>query len=120
MTHNDFYDDQMLFIPSTGSLALVDFEETALGDPMLDVGNMLAHMSWSVQMGGPQTVENYWSRFRNTALERFGWERRELDLREAYCLFRLASNPFQSLDENWREPIVAGLSVADHTLKRSA
>ena len=120
LAHNDFYDDQMLFIPSTASLALVDFEETALGDPMLDVGNMLAHLSRSVQMGAPQAVEIYWSRFRNTALERYGWETRDLDLREAYCLFRLATNPFQSLTENWREEIVAGLSVVDHVLKRAA
>ncbi len=87
---------------------------------MLDVGNMLAHLSRSVQMGAPQTVENYWSRFRNTALARFGWERGDLDLREAYCLFRLAPNPFQSLRADWREAIISGLSVADHALQRAA
>ena len=44
LAHNDFYDDQMLFTPDTGRLALVDFEETAPGDPLLDVGVMLAHL----------------------------------------------------------------------------
>ena len=41
--HNDFYDDQMLELPD-GRIALVDFEETGPGDPMLDVGNFLAHL----------------------------------------------------------------------------
>ena len=39
LAHNDFYDDQMLLMPA-GNLALVDFEETGPGDPML------AHLRW--------------------------------------------------------------------------
>ena len=41
------YDDQLILTPER-ELALVDYEEVGPGDPMLDVGNFLAHLSWSV------------------------------------------------------------------------
>jgi hypothetical protein len=34
--HNDFYDDQVIVMPS-GRLAVVDFEEAGGGDPLLDL-----------------------------------------------------------------------------------
>ena len=117
LAHNDFYDDQMLLSPETGRLALVDFEETALGDPLLDVGNFLAHLSRSVAMGGPPVCAEYRQRFRAAALDRFGWEERELNLREAHALFRLAANPFQQPQVNWLQAMETGLSVADNILK---
>ena len=119
LAHNDFHDDQMLLSPDTGRLALVDFEETALGDPLLDVGNFLGHLSRSVAMGGPPACAEYRKLFRAAALERLGWEERELNLREAYALFRLAPNPFQSLEENWLQAMETGLSLADNVLRGS-
>lgn len=49
LVHNDFYDDQMIVLPD-GRISLVDFEAIALGDPLLDVGNFLAHLRWSVNV----------------------------------------------------------------------
>ena len=51
VAHNDFYDDQMLVL-SDGRIALVDFEEAGPGDPMLDVGNFLAHLRWASSFAG--------------------------------------------------------------------
>ena len=50
VAHNDFYDDQMVILPD-GKIALVDFEGAGPGDPMLDVGNFLAHLRWASQFG---------------------------------------------------------------------
>ena len=117
LAHNDFYDDQMLFTPDTGRLALVDFEETAPGDPLLDVGVMLAHLRRSVRFGGPEICETYRREFRAAALERFGWDQRELDLREAYSLFGLSANAFHQLQGNWYETLEMGLSLAAEALE---
>ncbi len=46
IAHNDFYDDQVSVLPD-GRLALVDIEDVGLGDPLLDVGNCLAHTHWA-------------------------------------------------------------------------
>jgi hypothetical protein len=43
MVHGDFYDDQVL--ASEAGVMLLDFEETRLGNPLLDLGNFLAHLS---------------------------------------------------------------------------
>ena len=56
IAHNDFYDDQMLVLPD-GGIAMVDFEETGPGDPMLDVGNFLAHLRWGYQIGRGRGAE---------------------------------------------------------------
>ena len=117
LAHNDFYDDQMLFTPETGRLALVDFEETAPGDPLLDVGVMLAHLRRSVRFGGPESCETYRCEFRAAALERFGWDQRELNLREAYSLFGLSVNAFHSLHHNLYQTLETGLFLAAEALE---
>ena len=118
IAHNDFYDDQMIRIPD-GRLALVDFEEAGPGDPLLDVGNFLAHMRWSARFG--RDVESkasgeYHQMFRSLALERFGWEERELNLREAVCLLRVCTNPIRHLAPDWLGKVQAGLTLVNEVL----
>ena len=94
MAHNDFYDDQLL-VQTDGSLALVDLEDIAPGDPLLDIGNFLAHLRWSGQSRHARRAANslsYHDALRRAALERFGWDARDLALREAVCLFRVCTN----------------------------
>ena len=50
IAHNDFYDDQMIVQPD-GRVGLVDLEEVGPGDPMLDIGNFLAHLRWADRFG---------------------------------------------------------------------
>jgi len=57
MAHNDFYDDQLLLLPD-GRVALVDFEEAGPGDPLLDVGNFLAHLRWASRFGKPRALDS--------------------------------------------------------------
>ena len=118
IAHNDFYDDQMLIANDTGRLAMVDFEEIGPGDPMMDVGNLLAHQHRAALRGAPEAVEEYRQAFRAAALERFGWDPQELNLREAYCLFRLAPNAFHQLRENWQETLETGLYAAARALEQ--
>ena len=118
VAHNDFYDDQMLELRD-GRIALVDFEETGPGDPMLDVGNMLAHLRWASRIGRRRDADAsgaYHQIFRSAALERFGWSERDLALREGVCLFRVCTNAIRRPQEDWLDRLEAGLRLVNETL----
>ena len=118
VAHNDFYDDQLIRLPD-GRLALVDFEEAGLGDPLLDVGNFLAHLRWSAHFGRESEAQAsgaYHRRLRAAALARFGWEARALNLREAVCLFRVCTNPIRHLAPDWPHRLESGLSLVNERL----
>ncbi|MEX1255531.1 MAG: phosphotransferase [Dehalococcoidia bacterium] len=116
LAHNDFYDDQLVLTPA-GTLALVDFEEAGPGDPLLDVGNLLAHLRWMSRSGAnAEACAAYHQRFRAAALQRFGWSEHDLALREAFAIFRLSTNPFRQLRRDWPLAVQQGLELALETL----
>ena len=113
MAHNDFYDDQML-LRRDGSIALVDFEDIAPGDPMLDIGNFLAHLRWSAQFSRRSRADHcrrYYDTLRDVALARFGWDSRSLAFREAVCLFRVCTNAIRHPRADWSDRLRAGLAL---------
>jgi len=116
--HNDFYDDQMLCLPD-GRVALVDFEEAGPGEPMLDVGNFLAHLLWASHFGrrDRDATSAYYTAFRNAAQDQFGWNERELALREAVCLFRVCTNAIRHPHPDWRNRLEQGLALVNATLR---
>jgi aminoglycoside phosphotransferase (APT) family kinase protein len=114
LAHNDFYDDQLVLLPD-GRLALVDFEETGPGDPLLDVGNLLAHLRWMAHFARPPESDAcaaYRDAVRRAALDRFGWHADDLALREAFALFRLATTPLRQPNPGWPQQIGRGLGLA--------
>lgn len=118
IAHNDFYDDQMIRL-TDGRIALVDFEEAGHGDPLLDVGNLLAHMRWSARFGREtesKASSAFHHLFRSAALERFGWDERALNQREAICIFRVCTNPIRHLAPNWLERLDTGLTLVNELL----
>ena len=118
IAHNDFYDDQMLMLPD-GRIALVDFEETGIGDPLLDVGSFLAHLKWMSHFKGKSDRDAggaFHTLLRETALERFPWTERQLNLREAVCLFRVCTNALRRPRPDWRERLQMGLTLVNDTL----
>ena len=119
LAHNDFYDDQII-LTRDRELALVDFEEIGPGDPMIDVGNLLAHQRWMAQSRSARDVRgDFRRRFRAESLARFGWKEDDLNLREAFCLFRLSKNPFRRLSPRWRDQTLKGLLLAKEALVAS-
>ena len=116
--HNDFYDDQLLMLPD-GRVVLVDFEEAGAGDPMLDVGNFLAHLSWSARTGSSKRFAakaEYHRMFKEAALNRFGWDKRELALREAICLFRICVFLVIRPQDDRVQKLEDGLSLINETI----
>ena len=119
VAHNDFYDDQMLVLRD-GRIALVDFEEAGPGDPMLDVGNFLAHLKWAAAFGARRRTRDgnnaFHEQFKQAAIERFRWSERDLAFREAVCLFRVCTNTIRHPREDWHDRLDAGLSLVNDTL----
>ena len=104
---------------STASAALVDFEEAGPGDPMLDVGNFIAHLCWRSRFGRQKDADanaSYRDEFRSAAVDRFGWPERDLDPREAVCLFRICTNAIRNPKDDWRAKLEAGLALVEETL----
>lgn len=119
VAHNDFYDDQILALPD-GSMAVVDLEEAGPGDPMLDVGNFISHLRWRSRFGRQRdndATTTYLEEFRSAAIERFEWDERELNLREAVCLFRICTNAIRHPRDDWRDRLDAGLSLVNELLE---
>lgn len=119
VAHNDFYDDQALVLPD-GDMAVVDLEEAGPGDPMLDVGNFISHLRWRSRFGRQRdndATTTYLDVFRSAAIERFKWDERELDLREAVCLFRICTNAIRHPRDDWRDRLESGLSLVNELLE---
>ncbi len=118
IAHNDFYDDQMLVLRD-GRIAVVDFEEAGPGDPMLDVGNFLAHLRWASHFGSSREADArgaYHQIFRSAALDRFRWSERELALREAVCLFRVCTNAIRRPRDDWHDRLEEGLALVNEVI----
>lgn len=118
IAHNDLYDDQMLHLDD-GRVAIVDFEEAGPGDPMLDVGNFLAHLKWTSHLGRKRKRDvsgEYYHRLRTAALSRLRWSEQELNLREAVCLFRITTNTIRRIDSGWLERTITALKMVNECL----
>ncbi len=116
--HNDFYDDQLIAM-ADGRIALVDFEEAGPGDPMLDVGNFLAHLAWAAAdspLVPSDARPRAYDDVKHAALERFGWNRHDLAMREAVCLFRICTNTVRRIKPDWAQRTRDGLTLTLDTV----
>ena len=95
----------------------VDVPGSLPGDPMLDVGNFLAHLKWSCRVSRKGAgFGEYHDAFREEALQRFRWAESDLRLREAVCLFRICTNAVRHPREDWRQRLATGLSLVNEVL----
>ena len=86
---------------------------------MLDVGNFLAHLRWATGFGGTRRAEwsgEYYGVFERAAIDRFRWDRRDLALREATCIFRICTNAIRRPKGDWLNRLEAGLELVSETL----
>jgi aminoglycoside phosphotransferase (APT) family kinase protein len=106
--HGDFYDDQVLV--SDGGVVLLDFDAAGLGNPLLDVGNFLAHLT-----------ARYGDRFRDLFLEAYAALRPEaaedVVLFEAAALLRIGITPFRWLQPNWPREVERRVALAAERLR---
>jgi thiamine kinase-like enzyme len=71
--HRDFYPDQVLIRPD-GRLYLLDFDLYCMGDPALDIGNFMAHLTeYSLRTtGAPDRLQPQAIAFREQATQHLG------------------------------------------------
>jgi hypothetical protein len=116
--HGDFYESQ-IFLTDDLHIGLIDLEDGGAGDPLLDAANMLAHLTvldfYEPHADGRPLA--YRVLLRNALLERMGGGEAELNWREAYALFMLATGPFRVLRPNWFEEAEIRLDSALELLR---
>jgi hypothetical protein len=115
--HNDFHDNQLIVQPD-GRIAIVDFDEAGLGDPLVDVANLMAHLRWMAAFGpGRAANEEYRQLLGSAAEDFFGAQGKDLAIREAYALLRLASNPLRQARVDYAARVREGLILAWQALQ---
>jgi aminoglycoside phosphotransferase (APT) family kinase protein len=105
--HGDFYDDQVLV--SDAGVVLLDFDAAGRGNPLLDVGNFLAHLA--ARRG---------ERSRRLFLDAYTAARGELTedvaLFEAAALLRIGITPFRWLLPDWPREVERRVELASARL----
>jgi Ser/Thr protein kinase RdoA (MazF antagonist) len=110
--HGDFYDDQVL-VDDRG-LTLIDLDELRRGHPLLDAGNMLAHLS-SGDVRRDEAPGAH-SALRDEILRRLPGTERDIAVFEAAALLKLAPGPFRRLEPDWPTGVEHILEVAEGLL----
>ena len=91
VTHGDFYDDQLLVAPK--QVVILDLDEARPGNPLVDVGNFLAHLS-------AQSEEEHRAVFLDACADA-GFDLTGVLTFEAAALLALAVRPFRHLEPAW-------------------
>ena len=123
--HGDFYDKQVLVIEN--SVAIIDLDEAARGDPMADLGLFIAHLHRDVLCGNP--LPNRVEPLSEALLEGYQYAVQQpipdrIRLYIAIGLFQLAHDPFRACEPEWTARIEAILDrvealAARHTSAKS-
>jgi Phosphotransferase enzyme family len=120
LVHGDLYEAQV-FVRDDYSLGLIDLDDLAPGDPVLDAANFCAHL---IALG--VSVPQAWSRLvayrtlvRDAFLARLDVSPEALAWREALTLLLLASGPFRVLEPNWPAEVVRRVKIVLALLDRS-
>jgi len=110
--HGDFYDDQALV--SDGGLTIIDLDELRSAHPLLDAGNMLAHLTSGEDVGAAREA------FLAETLRHMRYTGADLAVFEASALLRLAPGPFRHLEPDWPDGIDRILSLVELRLENAS
>jgi len=118
--HGNLFGDQLLV--ATNQLGLVDWDDLSFGDPMFDLGRLLAHLRFlairrpqigvTVLGGLAKLLAAYRSR-RDAEIE---WRRLEWNTQVA-LLMRAKISGLRPLPTTWKEDLTDTLTLVHHSLK---
>ena len=103
-THGDFYAKQVLL--DSDRIGVLDFDESALADPMADIGNFVAHLERDrLRFDLAPDVLDACQEALLTGYAGTGRpvDERRIDLYHAACLFKLLPHPFRFREPDWPE-----------------
>ena len=118
VVHGDLYEAQIL-VGDRYSLGLIDLDDLALGDPLMDAANLSAHLV-ALALALPAAAGRlvaYRRLLRRALLDTLGASSRDLAWREALCMLQLAAGPFRVLSPNWPEEVGRRVGVAVRLLE---
>ncbi len=103
LLHGDFYYGQVLV--DQEQVWFLDLDEALLGDPLLDVGNFVAHLQYQSLMSPEYPWTNYLNHFQISYWQKAGenLNPQKLAWFKAYALMKLAIWPFRTLKSNWQK-----------------
>jgi Ser/Thr protein kinase RdoA (MazF antagonist) len=111
--HGDFYDDQVLL--GDAGPTLLDLDEIRRGHPLLDIGNMAAHLAVGAESDRP--LARTGDTFVRAAVAEAGiWSERDVIPFEAAGLLRLAPAPFRNLESDWVDRVERIVTLAETRL----
>jgi aminoglycoside phosphotransferase (APT) family kinase protein len=109
--HGDFYDDQVLV--SDSGVVLLDFDAAGRGNPLLDVGNFLAHLRVRRGVRSHRIFLDAYAAVRPEAAE-------NVPLFEAAALLRIGITPFRWLHPDWPQEVERRVALAAERLHDDA
>ncbi len=99
--HGDFYHGQVLI--QDGGQAILDFDRSYMGDPLVDIGNFCAHLRLLVLQNRISDWKPLHDAFVGAYAEAAGQpDPEQLRFWTALGLFQLSVGPFRSLQAEWR------------------
>ncbi len=114
--HGDFYDDQALI--DGDNIAIIDLDEIRIAHPLLDIGNMLAHLGTGEARGKVPPAAR--QAFTEAMRAHRPMSDRDLALFEAIGVLKLAPGPFRRLEPGWPEAVDSMLDMIESMLPSSA
>lgn len=113
--HGDFYDDQALV--GENGVVIIDLDELRRGHPLLDAGNMLAHLRSGQARG--EAIGSARESFLDATLRHGLHCEPEIAVFEAAALLKLAPGPFRRLEPDWPDGVERIVGLAESTLTGS-
>jgi aminoglycoside phosphotransferase (APT) family kinase protein len=121
LVHGDFYDDQLM-VDGDG-ITVLDLDEAAIGDPRVDVANLLAHISvwedgamgWEVE-GSGGAIDAARAAFIDAWAKGGARDLGDLAAYEAAALVNLSVAPFREMAEDWPCRMERRLALAEARL----
>ncbi|MDQ3696211.1 MAG: aminoglycoside phosphotransferase family protein [Chloroflexota bacterium] len=111
-SHGDFYDDQLLV--SAADVILIDLDDARCAHPLLDAGNMLAHLTLAADRGDVPAEAG--EAFAGAYLRRYPANQVAIAAFEAAALLKLAVGPFRRLEPDWPVAVEHIIHLAEQRL----
>jgi aminoglycoside phosphotransferase (APT) family kinase protein len=112
--HGDLHEAQLV-VDDTTVTGLLDIDDVGPGDPLDDVGALVAHLRFRAMTSGDRRIEAYAAAVR-CALSS-GLDETEVDRHIAAVLVGLATGPFRIQQPAWAETTRRVLDLVEHHLE---
>jgi aminoglycoside phosphotransferase len=111
--HGDLHEAQLV-VDDTAVTGLLDIDDVGPGDPLDDVGALVAHLRFRAVTSGDRRIDTYAERVRSALSSNH--EPSEIDRHVAAVLVGLATGPFRIQQPDWLATTRRVLDLVDHHL----